>query len=215
MKDHDAAQLVLENTRLCAAPLVPEIQLHVAQDFVGLWETIAALTGNPDAPLPFWAAAWPGGQAIARYVLDRPLEIAGARVVDLASGSGLCAIAASMVGACDVTAFEIDVVAGQSILLNADANNAQVNVRLEDIITQETPEADVIMAGDVFYERDMAPRVLGWLKRAHDRGSKVLIGDPGRPYFPAGELNRLASYEVPTYLELEDRHRKLTGVYTF
>jgi predicted nicotinamide N-methyase len=195
--------------------LVPEILLHVASDFVGLWEKIAALTGDPDAPLPFWATAWPGGQAVARYVLDRPVEVAGHRLLDLASGSGLCAIAANLAAADDVTAVDVDLVAGQAILLNAAANNVHVRVREEDILFRELPEVDVILAGDVCYEREMAPRVLDWLRRAHERGTRVLIGDPMRAYFPVGDLVRLASYEVPISLDLEDRRSKLTGVYTF
>jgi predicted nicotinamide N-methyase len=215
MDNRAASELVLQNTRLCRGPFVPEILLHIAPDFVGLWEQVAAVLGDSDAPLPFWAAAWPGGQAIARYVLDRPSFIAGGRVLDLASGSGVCAIAAALAGADDVFAVDVDLVAGHAIHLNVAANNVRVGVRQEDIISEQPPEVDVILGGDVFYEREMAPRMLGWLRRAHVQGAKVLIGDPGRAYFPLDEMSRLCSYDVPTSLFLEGRQSKLTGVYTF
>jgi predicted nicotinamide N-methyase len=206
---------VLENTLLAHVSLVPEILLHTAGDVAALWESMADATGNSEVPLPFWATPWAGGQAVARYILDRPWEVAGCRVLDLATGSGLCAIAAARSAASRVTAVDIDRVAREAVRLNAVANGVVVTIGDEDVLSIGPPQVDVILAGDVFYEPDMSDRVLDWLKQAHRRGVMVLVGDPMRPYFPVIEMTLLETYDVMTAVGLEERQKLVTGVYTF
>jgi len=165
--------------------------------------------------LPYWAFAWAGGLAIARYLRDRPSVVAGRRVLDLASGSGLCAIAAMAAGASRVTAVDVDPMSAAAIELNARANTCRVTVAVRDLLDQHAPDIDVILAGDCWYETGMAERVTAWLRRARAAGIDVVIGDPRRAYLPVDELVELARYEVRTTTVLEDLDQKTGYVYAF
>jgi predicted nicotinamide N-methyase len=190
-----------------AVPFVPEIRLHQAAEPVGLWD----LTGGgyrSDEPPPFWAFAWAGGQALARYVLDHPDTVAGRRVVDLGSGSGLVAIAAARAGAAEVRAVDVDPAAGSAIALNARANGVSVTVDRVDSV-----DADVVLAGDVFYTETVAGRMLTVLRRAVRDGARVLVGDPDRRYLPHRLFRMLATYDVPVPPALEDVPVKRTTVW--
>jgi predicted nicotinamide N-methyase len=209
-----ARAFILQNTRLQPVPLVPELQLHLADEILPLWR-LAGEQGDEPAPLPFWACVWVGGQALARYLLDHPEEVAGKRVLDFASGSGLCAIAAMKAGAAHALAADIDPIALEAVALNAQANGVSVDITNDDLLSATAPPTDLILAGDVCYEKPLAARVLPWLRAAHTQGTRVLIGDPGRPSFPRDALIQLARYPVPTSRELEDAEVKITGVFTF
>ena len=204
---------VLRHTRLRAVPGLEEIRLHLADEVLPLWHAVQVETDDPDAPLPYWAFAWGGGLAIGNDLLEQPAAVAGRRVLDVASGSGLCAIAAAQAGASAVTGTDIDAFAAAAIALNARANGQRVSVVARDILDDEPPDVDVILAGDVCYEAGLANRVLPWLRRAQARGIDVLIGDPGRRYLPLDDLVVLASYEVRTTTELEDLALKQGRVY--
>ncbi|MGO4716901.1 class I SAM-dependent methyltransferase [Bradyrhizobium sp. 2TAF24] len=211
----DPAAFIRANTRLHAVPLVPEIVLHVADEAVPLWTKTEDELGEAGLPPPFWAFAWAGGQALARYVLDHPAEVAGRAVLDLASGSGLVAIAAMKAGAQSVHAADIDTFALAAIRLNADANAVTVAVGDGDVLAGATcPTVQTILAGDIFYERDTAERAYAFLSAQAARGAAVLIGDPGRSYLPRDRLRRLADYHVPVTRELEDTEIKHTAVWT-
>ena len=170
-------------------------------------------TGDADAPLPYWAFAWGGGLAIATHLARVPELVRGKRVFDFASGSGLCAVAASRAGADDVAACDIDPFAIAAIGLNARANRARINAIGRDLLDDDPPEADVLLAGDTWYEAGLAGRVLPWLQRARDRGIEVLVGDPGRRHLPTDALEELAAYEVRTTTDLEDMALKTGRVY--
>jgi predicted nicotinamide N-methyase len=204
---------VLRHTRLRPVPGLEAIRLHLADEALPLWHAVQLATDDPDAPLPYWAFAWGGGLAIARYLAEHPEAVAGGRVLDLASGSGLCAIAAANAGAASVSAADIDPFAAAAIPLNARANGQRLTIIPRDLLDEAPPDVDVILAGDVCYEAGFAARVLPWLRRARDRGIDVLLGDPGRRYLPLDELLELATYEVRTTTELEDLERKQGWVY--
>jgi len=174
---------------------------------------VQAELADDTLPPPFWAFAWLGGQAVARYLLDTPAEVAGRRVLDLATGSGLCALAARRAGADAVTAVDVDPVAVTAAGLNAAANGLTVTVRLDDVLDRPAPDVDVVLAGDVFYDAAMSERVLPWLLEAARRGVRVLVGDPGRHYLPRAVLVELASYEVPTTRDLEGADVRTARVY--
>ena len=178
-----------------------------------LWHAVQLETGDPDAALPYWAFAWGGGLAIARYLREHPEAVAGRHVFDLASGSGLCAIAAMHAGAADATGADIDRFAVAAMDLNARANGERIAVIGRDLLDEEPPDVDVVLAGDCWYEARLADRVLPWLQRARSRGADVLVGDPGRRYLPTDELMELATYDVRTTTELEDLDRKTGRVY--
>ena len=169
-----------------------------------MWHAVQVETDDPDAALPYWAFAWGGGLAIGRYLREHPGAVAGRRVFDLASGSGLCAIAALRAGAVEATGADIDAFSAAAIRLNARANGRRVAVVRRDVLDEEPPDADIILAGDCWYDAGLAARVLPWLHRARDRGIDILVGDPGRRYLPSDELVELASYRVRTTTELED-----------
>jgi predicted nicotinamide N-methyase len=192
---------------------VPEVRLHLADEAFGLWQKTEELLGRTGLPLPFWAFAWAGGQALARYLLDHPDLVAGRRVFDLASGSGLVAIAAASAGAAAVTASEVDQLAVAAIALNAEANDVIVSCARGDALDGDGAGAEIVLAGDVFYERPMAGRVLPFLERARARGASVLIGDPGRTCLPPSRFEALATYEVPVTRATEDTELKLTTVW--
>ncbi|WP_433604284.1 class I SAM-dependent methyltransferase [Dactylosporangium sp. CA-139114] len=206
------AQFVLDNTTLGPVPLTPEIRLRLADEAIELWERTESDQGA-QMPPPFWAFAWAGGQALARYVLDHPDLLAGRSVLDLAAGSGLVAIAAMKAGAASVTAVEIDELAVAAIGINAEANGVAVTPLLADVL-ERNPDAEVVLAGDVFYSREMTRRMLDYLRRAARGGATVLVGDPGRAYLPREHLTLLAEYDVPVPQTLEDAPVKRTTVWS-
>jgi predicted nicotinamide N-methyase len=188
---------------LVRLPFVPEMRLHLANDAVVLRARLEALVGH-GLPPPFWAEAWAGGQAVARFVLDNPEVVAGRRVLDVASGSGVVAIAAALAGAAAVTANDIDPYALAAIALNAGANGVAVDVRAGDVLAGDGDDAEVVLAGDVFYSREMAGRMLPFLERAAARGASVLVGDPGRGHLPHDRLQVVAGYPVTLVGAAED-----------
>lgn len=208
-----ARDVVRATTRLAPVPLVPEVRLHQAERVVELWERVEALTGRTGTAPPFWAFPWAGGQVLARYLLDHPGEVAGRAVLDVASGSGLVAVAAARAGAATVRAAEVDEHAVAAVALNAAANGVRVDAVLADLLDGDGEGADVVLAGDVFYERAMAERVLPFLRRALRRGAAVLVGDPGRSYLPTAGLRRVVELAVPVVADLEDRAVKRSSVW--
>jgi predicted nicotinamide N-methyase len=206
---------IRENTRLRMVPHVPEVSLHVADEAVPLWQKTEEELGAIGLPPPFWAFAWAGGQALARYVLDHSALVRSKRVLDLASGSGLVAIAAAKAGAAHVVANDIDAFAMPAIELNALANGVVLQSETRDRLDPATPldAFDAVLAGDIFYERDTAARALTFLERMAARGATVLVGDPGRAYLPKARLDMRAEYEVPVTRDLEDAEIKRTRVW--
>jgi predicted nicotinamide N-methyase len=204
---------VLRHTHLRPVRDIEEVRLHLADDALTLWHAVQLETGDPDAALPYWAFAWSGGLAIGRYLRDHPETVAGRRVFDLGSGSGLCAIASMLAGATEATGADIDPFAIAAIDLNARANRLRVRVVRRDVLDDEPPDADVILAGDCWYDGRLAERVTPWLQQAADRGIEVLLGDPGRRYLPVGNVVELATYDVRTTTELEDLDLKQGRVY--
>ena len=212
----DRKAFIRANTRLKPVPHVPEISLYVADESVPMWQKTEEELGAIGLPPPYWAFAWAGGQALARHVLDHREIVAGQRVLDLAAGSGLVAIAAAKAGAAPVIAADIDAFTEAAIALNAEANDVYVEILTQDLLDRaaaDTPRYDVILVGDLFYERDTAARALAFLYRNAAGGSRVLIGDPGRTYLPKERLTRLAEYSVPVTRELEDMEIKRTSVW--
>ena len=205
---------ILENTSLERPPHTPELSLRLASEVTPIWKLTEEALAEIGLPPPFWAFAWAGGQALARYVLDHPKIVAGKGVVDFATGSGIVALAAARAGAARVLAADIDPFCEAAVALNAEANDAAVEFIASDLLDHPAPAwADVILAGDVCYEQPLAGRVLAWLAAARARGATVLIGDPGRSYFPRQGLDKLAEYQVPTTRELEDLEVKKTAVW--
>jgi predicted nicotinamide N-methyase len=209
---HTAPAFVRAHTRLATPQYVPELRLHLADEAIPLWERTERERGDQQPP-PFWAFAWAGGQALARYVLDNPDLVVDRTVFDLAAGSGLVAIAAALAGAAGVTANEIDPYAAAAIEVNAAANGVTVAVALGDALDGDADRADVVLAGDVFYSRSMAERILPFLHRARARGARVLVGDPGRAYLPRDGFHAVAAYEVPVPPDLESAEFKTTTVW--
>jgi predicted nicotinamide N-methyase len=203
---------ILANTRPLQPPHCPEITLCLADEAVALWQLSAEELDQKGLPLPFWAFAWAGGQALARYLLDNPHSVSGKQVYDLASGSGIVAIAAKLSGAGDVTAVDIDPYAIAAIDLNATANGVSLLTLQGDIIGQPL-KADVLLVGDLFYEREIAEPLFAWLKQCQQAGILVLIGDPGRTYLPKEGLKELACYQIAVSRELEDQDIKVTRVW--
>jgi predicted nicotinamide N-methyase len=206
--------LVARHTRLQTLQDVPAVRLHLADDVGPVWRATEAALGVASAPIPFWAFAWAGGLALARYVLEHPDCVANRVVLDLATGSGLCAIAAMKAGASSATGVDVDPFAEAAVRANARANGVRVGFIARDLLDEEPPEADLVLAADTWYEGPLAERVLPWLRRAAERGTDVLVGDPGRRYLPATGLERLASYEVHTTTQLEDRDVVTARVFT-
>jgi predicted nicotinamide N-methyase len=200
----EPAGFVRQQTELAAPPLVPEIRLHLASAVTPLWRATEATLAAREVPPPYWAFAWPGGQALARYVLDNSAAVRDRSALDFAAGSGLVGIAAALAQAAAATAADIDRIAVAAIALNAAANGVTVDVIHDDPIGR--PSAwDLVLAGDVCYEQPMAGRATNWLRRLAAAGTEVLLGDPGRSYRPADGLVELARYRVPTSLDLETR----------
>ncbi|TQF01479.1 methyltransferase [Kitasatospora acidiphila] len=208
-----AAAFLAGRTSLAPVPFVPEVRLHMADDVITLWEEMEEARGEIGLPPPFWAFPWAGGVAVARYVLDHPELVAGRRVLDLAAGSGLVAIAAARCGAAAVRAVDIDPDAVVAMDVNAEANGVEIEPVAEDILDGDGGTAEVVLAGDVFYERAMAARFLPFLQRAQARGAQVIVGDPGRAYLPRERFTSLATYRVPVVADLEDAEHKATTVW--
>ena len=194
-------------------PDLPGVRLYLADDVAVASRVAAAELGQSDPGMPFWAFAWAGGLGIARYLAEHPDEVAGLRVLDLASGSGLCAIVAARAGASSTRAVDIDPLSESAVALNARVNGVRVGFTRGDPLGAPPPSCDVILAGDVCYEQTMGSRMIEWLQIAAAGGTRVLVGDPGRKYLPPGLL-RLATYRVRTTLELEDAAVKETSVFT-
>jgi predicted nicotinamide N-methyase len=208
------ADFIRSNTVPIAPPLVPEVRLHLATELIALWRSTEEELAAQGVPPPYWAFAWAGGQALARYILDRPEIVAGKSVLDFGSGSGLVAIAAMKAGARAARACDVDVFAAAAIALNARANEVEIEADTRDLIGTDG-DWDTILVGDMCYERPLADRLLEWLhdQRERGRGRTVLLGDPGRSYFPKAGVEKLATYSVQTTRELEDREIRETGVY--
>jgi len=209
----DTAGFIRAQTAVTSPPLVPEIRLHLATEITPIWQATEATLAEANLPPPYWAFAWPGGQAIARHILDTPELVRGRVVLDFAAGSGLAAIAAAMAGATRAVANDIDLVAAQAIALNAVLNDVTVEIDGRDLLDRDDLGFDVVLAGDVCYERPMAERTTRWLRALARRGVEVLLADPGRAYLPTEGLVEVARYPVPTSLELEDRELRDTVVY--
>lgn len=210
----DWPAFIRANTRRLSPPLVPEIQLHLAEESLPIWRKTEEELGEMNVPPPYWAFAWAGGQALARHLLDHPDLVAGADVLDLGAGSALTAVAAMKAGAHTVLAADVDAVALVAGALNAEANGCIITTTAEDLLAGP-PGArfSVVLVGDLFYERELADRVLAFISEAVRNGARVLIGDPGRSYFPRNRFRKLAEYRVPVTRELEDAEIKQTAVW--
>ncbi|MFC3500317.1 class I SAM-dependent methyltransferase [Micromonospora krabiensis] len=196
-REIDAPGGGLDRLRLVPIPFVPEVRLHLAEDAIVWWARMEASAGHA-LPPPYWASVWAGGQALARHLLDHPELAAGRRVLDLAAGSGLVAIAAALAGAAHVTANDIDPYAVAAVTVNARANQVTVAATGGDLLDSTDLGTDLLVAGDVLYDRELAGRVLPFLARAAEAGAEVLVGDPDRGHLPRGRLDSVATYPVPT-----------------
>jgi len=204
----DPAIFIRRNTAIAAPPLVPEIRLHLATEITPIWQATEETLARAGVPPPFWAFAWTGGQALARFLLDHPEEVAGRAVLDFGAGSGLVAIAAAKAGAARVLAAEIDHFGVAAITANAELNGVSVAVTNADLLDTLDASWEVVTAGDVCYEKPMADRVTPWLAALGSRGNLVLLGDPGRAYLPRTGMIERARYIVATSRELEDRETR-------
>lgn len=204
---------IRDNTRLMPPPLVPEIKLHLAEESLPIWQKTEEELGEMNVPPPYWAFAWAGGQALARYLLDTPEIVRGKRVLDLGAGSGLTAIAPMLAGAAFALAADIDQIALAACQLNAAANGVTIGTTADDLLARAPDEFDVVLVGDLFYERQLADKVLAYIDGARVEGAVVLIGDPQRNYFPRGRFQQAAEYRVPVTRELEDAEIKRTAVW--
>jgi predicted nicotinamide N-methyase len=211
----DWPAFIKANTRILSPALVPELRLHLASEVTPLWQATEAYLERTGLPPPFWAFAWPGGQALARHLLDHRELARGRAVLDFAAGSGIAAIAAARAGAARVRASEIDAAAASAMRLNAALNGVEVDVVEADVTESAELAGDVILAGDVCYERGMAERALVWLQRQSTLGATVLLADPGRAYRPRDELTELARYRVPTSRDLEDSEEREAVVWRY
>jgi predicted nicotinamide N-methyase len=209
----DPAAFIVKETRVRPVPHAEEILLHVADEAMELWQKTEEDLGELGLAPPFWAFAWAGGQGLARYILDNPGQVAGKRIVDFACGSGLVGIAAMMAGAASCHAVDIDPFALAATRLNAALNKVSISAETADITEAGVPEADLVICGDVFYDSQMAGKVLRFLDRLQEAGIEVLVGDPGRSYLPRERLSELADYRVPVIGALEDNEIKHTRVF--
>lgn len=214
LKGADIATFIRAQTRVATAALVPEIKLHLADEVTPLWQATEAALEKNGLPPPYWAFAWPGGQALARQVLDHPELARGRRVLDFAAGCAIAGIAAAKSGAAAVTASDIDAVAIMAMTLNAELNGVALTTTTTDVTAAPMADAfDLVLAGDVFYERPMAEKVEPWLRGLAARGVDVLVADPGRAYLPKSGLEEVARHIVPTSRDLEDRETRETLIY--
>jgi predicted nicotinamide N-methyase len=211
----DPEGFIRANTALETPSMVPEFKLWLATEYVPIWQATEAWLEERNIDPPYWAFCWPGGQAVARYLLDHPEEVRGKRVIDFAAGSGISSMAAMRAGAGSVIANDIDAMSLVATKLNASANDLTVGLSGEDWLDgpDAAPEADVVIAGDVCYERDMSARALAWLRGHANAGRLVLLGDAGRNYFTAQGLEERARYDIPTSLQLENRGMRETVVW--
>ncbi len=207
-------QFIIDNTRLQAPPLVPELSLYLAADDLPLWQAGESELEALDLPAPFWAFAWAGGQALARFILDNPAIVKGKRVLDFGAGSAIAGIAAAKVGAAATLCSEIDPWCAPAIQLNAKENQVSIDVTLDDLVDQKS-QWDVILAADICYENAPARRIADWLDKLDRAGTTVLVGDPGRTYFPQDRFERLAHYQVRTDSRVEDTDLRNAGVWRF
>lgn len=209
-----AGAFIAANTSLLAPPHVPEIRLHLASKVNALWRSTEEELAAIGLPPPFWAFAWAGGQGLARHVLDHPESVRGRSVLDFASGSGLVGIAAAMAGAVKVVCADTDPFSAEAARLNAAANRVSLRTTTRDLVGTPVTQ-DVVLAGDVFYDRALAERLTPWFSALVDAGKTVLVGDPGRAYLPRVRMTEQAAYEVATTRELEDSEVKRTAVWQF
>jgi len=210
----DPLDFIRAHTRIAAAPLTPELRFHLADETIAIWQQTEEALGEAGLPPPFWAFAWAGGQALARYVMDNPARVTGKHVLDFASGCGIAGIGAAKAGAARVDSSEIDAFAVEAILANAALNAVEIHAEHTDLVGADRGW-DVVLAGDVFYEGPGAKRIAGWLASLHQRGCLVLIGDPGRHFLPKDKLDALARYDTPVSRDLEDRDVRLARVWQF
>ena len=208
----DPEAFIRANTAIGSPSLVPEIKLYLASEVTPLWHATEATLQKSQLPPPYWAFTWPGGQALARHLLDHPALISGKHVLDIGAGSGLVAIAAKQAGAASVTAAEIDAFASAAIRLNAVLNKVTIETECRDLIGGAS-RWNTILVGDMCYERPLAERLTGWLSELAARGATVFLGDPGRAYLPQEGLTEIARYTVPTSLDLEDRASRETVIW--
>lgn len=206
-------RFITANTRLLAPPLIPEIQLHLAEESLAIWRQTEAELGEMNVPPPYWAFAWAGGQALARTLLDTPALVHGKSVLELGCGAGLAAIAALQSGARSVLAADIDRIALVASEMNGAANGVSLETTADDLLSGLPYPFDVILVGDLFYERQLADRVLALIELAAAAGTLILIGDPQRNYFPKGRFTQVAAYQVPVTRDLEDAEIKSTAVW--
>jgi predicted nicotinamide N-methyase len=211
----DWSAFIAAHTGILSPPLVPELRLHLAGEVTPLWHATEEFLDRTGLSPPFWAFAWPGGQALARYILDHPEYASGRTVLDFAAGSGLVAIAAARAGAARAVASDIDPAACTAMRLNAALNTVEIGIRSDDVTEGADKAADLILAGDVCYERVMAERALAWLRGQALLGATVLLADPGRAYRPQEGLEELARYRVPTSRDLEDSEVRETVVWRY
>ena len=211
----DPEAFIRANTALEAPAMVPEFKLWLATEYVPIWQATEQWLEEQNVDPPYWAFCWPGGQAIARYLLDNPQEVRGKRVIDFATGSGVSSMAAVRAGAASILANDIDALSLVAARLNAHANALSFDISMDDWLggPDGEPEADVVIAGDVCYEQEMSARALAWLRSHARRGRLVLLGDPGRNYFSAQGLEERARYTIPTSLQLENRGMRETVVW--
>lgn len=207
------AEFILAHTAVTSPPACPEMRLHLASEVTPLWEATEAYLEQHNIPPPYWAFPWVGGQALARYILDNPKLVAGKAVLDFASGSGLVGIAAKLAGAATVLATDIDEVALAAIALNARINKVEIIATSRDVLDSEECPWDLIVAGDVCYEKPMAEKTFAWLRRRSAQGAKALMADPGRAYLPKTGLMRLAQMNVACSLDIEDKPNRDVAIY--
>ncbi|WP_374384812.1 methyltransferase [Dongia sp.] len=207
------AAFIRAQTKIARPSLVPELKLHLATEISPIWRATQNELDDMELPPPYWAFCWPGGQALTRYIIDQPAVVRGRKVLDFAAGSGLSGIAAARAGAASVIAAEIDAFAAEAIRLNAGLNKSLVEVVTDDLVGRMDLGLDIVLAGDVCYERPMAERVFAWFEQLAEAGVTILMGDPGRAYLPRKGLVEVARYQVPTSIELEDKDMRLTLVW--
>ena len=211
----DKAGFIRANTAIMTPPHVPEIRLHIADEAHDLWHKTEEELAQIGLPPPFWAFAWAGGQGLARYVLDNPVCVQNRQVLDFATGSGLVAIAAALAGAKSVTAADIDPFCETAVTLNAALNGVDIDCEGHDLVGSPLPQFETVLAGDVFFDREMSSLLIPWFSTLADSGMEILIGDPGRAYLPRENLTLLANYAVPVTRALEDAEVKRTCVWRF